>query len=174
MRSLPTGSAPSLAPLRDRIHAQAEGVVRACERKSAEEAAITLAEARRDADAITERAVQAGEAAARSDAAQRSARRRRAAHELDLAGRESLRREIEDRVVARARMLRTYPAYPRLLASLRERAREMLGPDAAIEEHPDGGVVAASGTRRLDLTLPALARAALGSPSEEVSALWMP
>ncbi len=49
----------------------------------------------------------------------------------------------------------------------------MLGPDASTEEHPDGGIVATSGTRRLDLSLPSLATATLASMTGEVSELWM-
>ncbi len=173
MRPLPARSLESLTPLSDEIRARAEASAQASHDDASRRSAALLADANREAESIARHAVDAGTAAARSDAAQRSARERRRAHELRLAGREAVRRDLEERVVARATALRTDPEYPRLLDALRSHARAVLGPEAATREHPDGGIVATSGTRRLDLSLPSLARATLESMTEEVSELWM-
>ena len=52
------------------------------------------------------------------------------------------------------------------------RARAALGPDAILTEAPEGGLVAESGSRRLDLTLPTLADAALEAAADQVAGLW--
>ena len=73
---------------------------------------------------------------------------------------------------AAASALRTDPRYPDLLDRLSERARELLGPRAVVTESPAGGIVAAWGSRRLDLSLPAVAESTLATMASEVSALW--
>lgn len=172
MRSLPSGSSAAAAPLRAAIYDRAAAAARATAGEAERRAAEMIADAERQASAIADRAVEAGRTAAQADAAQRSARERRRAHELQLAARESLRRDLEARVLALAVELRTGQEYPRLMDALRGEVSTLLGPEATIEEHPDGGVVASLGARRVDLSLPSLARATLESMSGEVAELW--
>ncbi len=173
MRSLPPTAVDALTPLRTAIASRAVATARAREDEAARQGRTLWDEAQSEAAAITHRAVEAGTKAALSDAAQRSARERRRAHEVRLAGRESLRRDLERRVLDMTARLREDPEYPRMLEALRAEARAVLGDGAVIDEHPDGGVVASLGPRRLDLSLPSLATATLESMSGEVAELWM-
>jgi vacuolar-type H+-ATPase subunit E/Vma4 len=142
-------------------------------RRSAHEAADALrAAARRDADAILAEAVADGERAARSTAALRSSHVRRQAHETVLAQQSAVRAELQRQVAESAAALRTDPRYAELMDRLTELSRAVLGPDAVVSENPRGGVVARSGTRHLDLSLPTLAAQTLESMTSEVSALW--
>ncbi|WP_084125572.1 hypothetical protein [Demequina sp. NBRC 110054] len=172
MKPLPPRSAEQLVPLRADILARARAAAEQVRAEADESAATMLADAEREAEGIVTRAAESGASTARSDAALRSARERRRAHELRLAGRESLRGDLESAVLARAAALRDSPDYPHMLEALRARAAALLGPEATLTEHPDGGIVATQGARRLDLTIPTLARATLESMAGEVSALW--
>lgn len=130
------------AELRDDARRQAKALVEAALAESAE---------------ILSAAAREGESAARSEAALRSARTRREAHELVLAQRNSLRLELHRRVRESTAGLKSDPRYANLVARLTEECRALLGPDAVVSESPDGGVVAEAGSRRLDLSLPVLA-----------------
>ncbi|WP_062203665.1 hypothetical protein [Demequina salsinemoris] len=173
MRSpLPPRSAEQLVPLRADILARARADSERLDAEAEQRAAAMVAEADREAAAIASRAIDAGVAAAEADAALRSARERRRAHELRLAGRESLHHDLEAAVLERASELKASADYPALLAALEARATALLGPEATVTEDPEGGIVAVHGARRLDLTLPALARATIESMAGEVSGLW--
>ncbi|WNM27892.1 hypothetical protein RN607_02485 [Demequina capsici] len=172
MKGLPPGADASLAPLRADILARAQTRADAVLDDAAHRADATAAEATREVEAIGRRAVEAGVAAARADASLRSARERRRAHELRLGARESLHAELEALVLARAEGLRDSPTYPAMREALSDRAVTVLGSGATVEEDARGGVVATLGTRRLDLTLPTLAKATLESMGGEVSDLW--
>ena len=70
--------------------------------------------------------------------------------------------------------LRADPVYPRLCQRLRDRALARLGPRAEIREHPDGGVLAEIGSRRVDLGLDGLAENAVSGLGTAAEALWAP
>ncbi|MGZ4666608.1 MAG: hypothetical protein ACXV5Q_16615, partial [Frankiaceae bacterium] len=73
-----------------------------------------------------------------------------------------------------ARELHWQRGYPRLHAGLAAAARTALGVDAIIDEAVGGGVVAAAGSRQLDLSLNTFADAAVEAVGAQVSSLWRP
>lgn len=174
MTRLPSGSDAALAPLRESLLAAARATASESRRAAEAQARAILDDAEREAARIRAAAADAGEATARSEASLRSARVRRQAHEAVLARRNALRLEVWCQVREAAVALRTDPRHPDLLARLRVRALEALGPDATVTECPEGGIIAESGSRRLDLSLPTLANGVLESMTPEISALWAP
>ena len=172
MSSLPRSAAAALEPIRAAIGQAAEERARQILDEAAREAEEIRSRARTEAQGITGRADADGRAAARTEAALRSARSRRRAGRLVLSREEELRGQLRSRVLAEAGQLRSDPRYPRLLDALREQARELLGPEARLEEAPDGGITGALGSRSVDLSLPALAEAALERHTKEVRDLW--
>jgi len=172
MTGLPQRSATSLSPVRGSLLTAAQQEAAEIRRDASEQALALMDAARRDADRIREAAAEEGAATARSQAVLRFAGVRREAHETVLARRNALRLELHRQVRQSAVALRADPRYPRLLARLTEQGYALLGPDATVAESPEGGVVAEAGSRRLDLSLPALADRTLESMTQEVSALW--
>ncbi len=114
----------------------------------------------------------AGAAQAAQSVARDVARARREARGVVLATQESLRVRVRDAVRAAVGALRGEAGYPELLATLGTSARAVLGDGAMVHEAPDGGVLAESGSRRVDLSLPALADRVLDERAGEVAALW--
>ncbi|MHB1009675.1 MAG: hypothetical protein ACYC1E_10655 [Propionibacteriaceae bacterium] len=174
MTGLPKGAEDALTPVREALLAAAEARAEQLRDDAAQRAAAIVASAQEEAVRITSAAASQGEASARSDAALRSARVRRHAQEVVLAQQAALRRELQKQVREAALSVRDDPRYPFLLASLTDRCRAVLGADASVSEDPSGGVVGRAGSRRLDLSLPALAARALDSMGPEVSRLWTP
>ena len=89
-----------------------------------------------------------------------------------LAQQNALHHELQQQVREAAVNLRQDASYPTLMAVLTEHCRAMLGAGATVSEDPAGGVVAQAGSRKLDLSLPALAARTLDAMSPEVSRLW--
>lgn len=172
MTTLPTDAEAALAPLEERLLDDARAAASAIMAEAREKADALVTEAEEEAAGIRAAAAAAGEEAARSEVALRSARVRRQAHETVLAARNELRLEVRRAVRRRASTLVEDPRYADLLERLRERARAVLGPDADLIESPEGGLVAEAGSRRLDLTLPTLADAALEGAAGQVAGLW--
>ncbi|KPN18852.1 MULTISPECIES: flagellar assembly protein FliH [Arthrobacter] len=172
MSSLPRSAGPALEPIREAIRADAAAqsgrILDTAERQAAE----IRQRGRSEAEQIRSRAEADGREAARAEAQLRSARARRAAGGTVLAAEEELRGELRREVLAQAAALRSGPRYPALLDALRDQARELLGPDAHVVEAPAGGVTATLGSRSVDLSLPALADAALERHAGEVRSLW--
>jgi len=173
MTGLPPGSDATLAPVCESLLATARATVADTRDGAREQAQALLDAAQLEADRIRAAAASEGEAAARSEAAMRSARVRRQAHEAVLAQRNALRLDLQGQVRGSAMALRTDPRYPSLLARLTERSHALLGPDATVTESPSGGVIAEAGSRRLDLSLPALAAETLNRMTSEVDDLWL-
>jgi len=164
----------ALAPVRASLRATAQKSAAEAQEKARAEVQEILDAAHRKADSIRAAAVASGESAGRSQAALRSARNRRQAHEAVLTQQNSLLLELRLRVTEAAIALRSDPRYPELVERLTERAHVMLGAEASCTESPDGGVVAEQGSRRLDLSLPTLALGTLESLTAEISTLWIP
>ncbi|MCH0539679.1 hypothetical protein I3F58_08880 [Streptomyces sp. MUM 203J] len=144
-----------------------------------------LAEAHREAATVTERAgrraaairLEARRAGARDGAGRARlalARARASARARVLEARREAYEELRRLTRERVRALRQDPGYPRLTAGLTRRARGLLGPDAAVEEAPCGGVVARSGGRWADWSLDALADRAVERLGFRVPELWEP
>lgn len=171
-RRLPTGSAAALGPVQSALVAEARASADAVLAEAREEAERRREEARERAARILADSRAEGEQQARSAVAARMARRRREARALGLEAQRDLHDELRRRCRDAARALREDPDYPRLRERLTEHAMAVLGGDATVEESPDGGVVATAGSRRLDLSLPALADREVDRLGAEVMRLW--
>jgi vacuolar-type H+-ATPase subunit E/Vma4 len=172
MTGLPKRSAAALAPVRGSLLTAARQQAADIRRSAGEQALALMEAARHEADRICSAAAEEGAATARSQAALRSARVRREAHEMVLTRRNALRLALRRQIRESTMELRSDLRYPRLLARMIEQSHALLGPDATVAESPEGGVVAEAGSRRLDLSLPVLATRTLESMTPEVCALW--
>ena len=172
MSGLPSGSDAALAPLRQRLLADARETASGILAAARDQAQATTTTAEVEAARIRAAAAAAGEEAARSEAALRSARVRRQAHQAVLESRNALHEKVRRRVRESAVALTADPRYPAVLERLHARAVQVLGPDVIVTEGPGGGLVAVAGSRSLDLTLPARAEAVLEAMAPEVSGLW--
>ncbi len=160
----------AVEPVRRALREAAEQEAAAVLQEAARQARDLEAAARAEAAGLLSAAEAEGEAAAQAQAVRRSAQLRRQAHEVVLARRNTVRHELEQRLRAAAADLRTDPRYPELLQRLTAQCHQILGEDAIVRESPQGGVVAESGTRSLDLSLPALV-ALVWETAPEVRAL---
>ena len=162
----------SLAPVRRALLDDASAEADALLARARSDADSTIGAARRETQVAVEQARERATAAraATTDMARREAQRQ--AHRRVLRARSEVWRELVDRVIAAVDELRDDPRYPELVAHLTALARDQLGPDATIDEHPDGGIVARAGTRRVDYGLPALARRALIAIAGEEDGPW--
>lgn len=137
-----------------------------------DEVAAELAEAQGRADAILSEAAAQGAADAEAVMRTELLRARREARGVVLRAQEQARGRLRSEVHARLRALREDPAYPELREALAARARADLGPGAAVEDDPSGGVVATDGSRRASYSLAALADRVLDGMGGEVEGLW--
>lgn len=169
---LPTGSAAALAPVQSALLTRARADAGAVLDEARREADHVRAAARDRATQIIEASRAEGEAEARAAAAVALTRRRRQARDVVLAARRELFDELLRECRAGARALRDAPDYRDVRARLTRLAVATLGPDAVVEESPDGGVVAKAGGRRLDLTLPTLADREVERLGAGVNRLW--
>lgn len=172
MKTLPDGADGMLAPLRERLAADAAAQAESIRAAAAADADAQLAAAGSEADRIRAEAEQGGMAEAEAAARSRYARVRRQAHSRVLAAADDVRRHLRAEVMAAASMVGSDPRYPALRALLIERGRRLLGPDATVEDVADGGVVLTSGSRPLDFSLQALADRALAEQAGELEELW--
>jgi vacuolar-type H+-ATPase subunit E/Vma4 len=123
--------------------------------------------------ALIARARAEGEAAAELEAISELAQARRRARSLFLQAQRDVYEDVRRQVYAAADELRSTPRYADLVEWLAARAREVLGPDAEIErDPPEGGVVARSGKRSLDYTLPVLVERCLADHAADIDRLW--
>ncbi|WP_099023934.1 hypothetical protein [Mycolicibacterium palauense] len=152
-------------------------------RRADDDAARVVAAARAEADRVL---VNADHTARQIEENARAAGRKAGARaaDADAAGlRRGLRRQVlsarddaylswRRRATEAVLQLRADPEYRRWKDALARTAREALGEEARVVEHPDGGVVAELGGRRLDLSLPAIAARALDRAAVDVDGLW--
>jgi vacuolar-type H+-ATPase subunit E/Vma4 len=137
-------------------------------------ATARIEHATRDAEALSRRAREEGEAAAEVAFARESAALRRDATTIVLDTKRAVLLELHAGVRDAVVGLRAAPDYPRLLDGLTVRARARLGPDARIVRDPPdgGGIVAEADGRRLDYTLTALAEMAWADLGNALENLW--
>ena len=137
-------------------------------------AELVVAAARAGAAAMVEEARAEGRRDADRDNQGRGSDAAREARETVLAARPAAYESLVAASVRRALELRSHPAYAALLESLRAAAGAQLGPGAAIDLDPPvaGGVIAHLGARRVDYSLPALARRCLEGLGPRVEELW--
>lgn len=172
MTTLDAEAHDALAPVRDALletaRRDAEVTIDAARRA----AAARIARARADVTALVEHARADGCAEAAEVVARDHARARREARAAVLAAQTWLQDEARTRARRAVEGLRDGPAYPLLLERLTAQARAALGDDADVHETPTGGVCASAGSRRLDLSLTALADRALDAMTEDAEQLW--
>jgi vacuolar-type H+-ATPase subunit E/Vma4 len=161
---------PLVAALRERAAADAAALLADADA----DADATLSQARAEADELLAEARAKGDADARAVLAAERARAEREARAVLLAAQraahDDLRRAAREAVCG----LRGDPAYPALVAALRERALAELGPDATVTELPRGGVAARSGSRRVEFSLGGLADDLVDRLGADVEELWAP
>jgi vacuolar-type H+-ATPase subunit E/Vma4 len=164
----------NLEPLREALLDQAEAEAGHRRAEVEAEREQRLSAARAEAGSLVEQGRRDGRRAASQEGARRHGAAHRRAREARLEACGSLFEELRRRVRDEALGLRSDPSYPALLQRLAEAARSQLGPGAEIEvDCPDGGgVLARSGSRSVDYTLPALADRALEELDGEVERLW--
>lgn len=133
-----------------------------------------LRRARAEARAILDEGRRQGGADGADAARELLVKARREARSRMLAARRESYEELRREAVARVLELRRTDGYAPLRARLAHRARLLLGPDAHVSEHADGGVVAEVPGKRADFSLPALAARSLDRMRGEVRGLWEP
>lgn len=174
MRPPANAAASALEPVRERLLRSARVDAAELLARTDRETEALLEGARAQAATILEDARRQGEADAAQGRAVELTRVRRTirARELDIRRQayEELGRSTAERVTG----LRYRPDYPAMRDRLARRARQLLGPDCEVAEHPSGGIVARTSGRRADCTLDALAARALDRFGAETETLWAP
>jgi vacuolar-type H+-ATPase subunit E/Vma4 len=162
----------ALAPVQSKLHVQAEAEARTTLDQARRQAGRIRSEARARAAGILADSRAEGEEQARAAVAARVVRRRREARDVVLSVQRDLYDELRRASRDAARALRDSSDYPEILRRLTKRAVAAMGPEAAMQESPDGGIVAVAGSRRLDLSLPVLAEREVDRLGSEVERLW--
>jgi vacuolar-type H+-ATPase subunit E/Vma4 len=172
----PTGerAVDALQPVRAELLRAARADAAARLTRAEQDAGAVLDEARARAAAILDEAREQGEADGTAAARAARTRARRTARSRELALRAELYQQLRARVTERVRNLRDAPDHPALRERLTTLARRLLGPEATVVDHPDGGVLGRSEGRRVDLSLGALAVRTLDRAGREVETLWAP
>jgi len=136
------------------------------------EAAAIREDAGARAREIRESAVSLGEDDAAATLRAERTRARRRARQLLLGAQRDMYDELRRAALERAALLRQEPGYSRAIEGLTARARDDLGPDAAVTDHPSGGVVAEANGRHVSFTVESLVDEALGSLGADLEGLW--
>jgi len=142
--------------------------------ESEEEAAQRIAAARHEAEGLIAQAREEGAAEARAEATLTRTTARFAARMQVLAAQRASYDELLARARAAAIALREDPAYEELLEGLAAEARAVLGAGAELTVDPPGmgGVIATAGSRRVDLSLCAIAERCVRDLGRRVNELW--
>jgi vacuolar-type H+-ATPase subunit E/Vma4 len=138
------------------------------------DAEATLRRAREEATAIVERARAEGRVEGRIAAGREEAQLQLTVRMSVLAAQRASFEAFRERARRAALELRREPGYGDLLERLAAAARRDLGPDAEVEVDPPdaGGVRARAGTRRVDLTLAAIADRCIDDLGPAARRLW--
>jgi vacuolar-type H+-ATPase subunit E/Vma4 len=169
---LPGEALGALIPVQTALRAQAQAAADTVLAEAHRDAEQVRAEARRHAMEILAAGRAEGEQEAAAAVAARLIKRRREAQAVILAARRALYDELRRRCREAARTLSEDPEYPILQQQLTKHAMVRLGTTASVRESAEGGVVAVDGSRRLDLSLPALADHELDRLGGEVEGMW--
>lgn len=163
-----------LAPLREALLARARQQAEATLAAADADVRTTIDEARADAESLLAQARTIGEQEAAGVLAAQRAQAVRQARAVVLGARRAAFDDLHEQARIAVRTLRDDPDYPEVLATLRDRLRTELGPDATIREHDGGGVVGQEGGRTLAFTLDDLADRIVDGFDAEVERLWSP
>ncbi len=170
-----TTAAPDpLLPVREALLARARADAERLLAEGDAEADAIIARAHAEADAIRAGARAQGEADAAAVLGAERARARRQARAVVLAAQHESYEGLRARAVEQVATLRGDPGYATWCDRLRKEVRAALGPDAAVSEHPEGGVRGEATGRRVEYTLVALAERALDALGPDVEGLWTP
>ncbi len=165
-------SGAALAPLRDWLLDEARREAARLLDDARREAAERLDRTRQEAARSVERARREGADQAAEAADRSAARARRQARRVVLAAQAQVRAQVRDAVHDAVGALAREPGYPAARQALAATARAVLGPQSVVHEAAGGGVCAEAGSRRVDLSLTALADRALAEHESEVARLW--
>lgn len=164
--------ATALAPVRAQILRRARSDAEQVLADARNDAARICEQADDEARHLTDAARQAGEAAAASLLDAQSAAIERTLRRELLVAQDEAYNQWRRRAAEAVLRLRNDPEYPRWRDVLSGTARELLGSDARVTEAAEGGVIAESGRRRVDLSLSAVAERALDRMARHVAGLW--
>ncbi|MGZ8716957.1 MAG: hypothetical protein ACXWYO_07585 [Gaiellaceae bacterium] len=164
----------NLGPLRSALLSAAEAEANSAALAAAAEGATELSLAEAQVASVLAGARAEAEDAAGREALRIVGRARGDARRVVLRARRDVYDQLCARVHAGALELRDDPTYGRLLERLQALATAQLGEDATLDVDPPGagGVRSSSGSRHVDLSLPALAERALASLGPELELLW--
>jgi vacuolar-type H+-ATPase subunit E/Vma4 len=164
----------ALAPVRQALLRQAREEADETRASAEREAQEVLARAHAEADEVRRQARADGERDAQDLRAEQQARARRRARAIVLQAQQETLERLTEQVRARAQALWEDPETRALLRDrLTARARDALGPDATVSDHPAGGVQAEAGSRRVTYLLTDLADETIaGLP--DLAGLWTP
>lgn len=168
LKVLPDPLRPVGAALLARARADAERVLADADAEAAE----VVARAETEAEAIRAEARAQGEADAAGVLATERARARRQARAVILLAQREALEGLRTQVLRELPVLRSDPAYGTWSSGLTDWVRAVLGADALVTEHPDGGVVGEVSGRRVAFTLVGLADQALDALGSDVEGLW--
>lgn len=164
----------NLGPLRSALLSAAEAEADSVALAAAAEGATELSRAEAQvARALADARAEAQDAAGR-EAVRIVGRARSDARSVILRARRDVYDELCARVQGAALELRDDPAYGRLQERLQALATAQLGEDVTLDVDPPGlgGVRGLSGSRHIDLSLPALAERCLDSLGPQLESLW--
>ncbi|MBX7431085.1 hypothetical protein JDV09_03020 [Mycobacterium sp. Y57] len=168
----PDRAAAALGPVRAellrRANADAEKVIAAAQ----SDAQRVVEEATRTANQMLDRARAAGKAAGARLAANEEVALRRGLRRDVLAARDGAYRLWRQRAGEAVLALRDDPRYPQWRAALVDIAHATLGDDAQVTEDATGGVHAEKDSRRIDLSLSAIATRTVDEAAAEAESLW--
>jgi vacuolar-type H+-ATPase subunit E/Vma4 len=159
----------TLEPLRASLLAQAHAEARSLVDAAGREADRCRAGARAEAAELVRQATADRDVAARGARDARLRRARQEARAIVLRARRDARDELRAAARSAAAGLRGEPGLGDRLAAL---AREQLGPEAELMEPAEGGMVARSGERLVDYSLPAMVDRCLAELGPELEELW--
>lgn len=169
-----SAAALSFAPLRQALLESVR--VELDEQRVRDEAAASerIAKARELAENLVAERRFEGERAASREAAGIRAAAVRSAREVRLRAQRGLVDELRSRALQAVLELRGDPRYGALLDRLADTARSQLGSDVEIERDPPGvgGVLAHSGARTVDYTLPSIVERTIDGLGTELETLW--
>lgn len=159
----------NLEPLRASLLARARAEARTLLDAAHREADGRRAAARAEAAERVRQGLADHDAAAAAARAARLLEARRDARAIVLRARGEAYGELRAAALSAAAALAGQPGFRERLAAV---AREQLGPDAELVEPAEGGLIARSGERLVDYSLPAMVDRCLGELGRDLEELW--
>jgi hypothetical protein len=162
----------ALAPVRNALLERARSDAARTLSDAARDADAQLRRAHADADALLAEARTRGAEEAAATLHAERARTGRVVRAAELQARREAYDELRERTAARLRERCAGPDSPRVAERMAELVRAVLGPDTLLEAAPGGGVRGHVAGRFADCSVEALAERAVEALGAEVEALW--